>query len=52
LTIFRQVKYEDISRCTELDEIAKIIDEELTINELKEQLSRFGPVRGVELNTR
>ena len=45
----RQVTYEDISRCIEYKEIDKILSEELAVEELKFQLSKFGPVDSVEL---
>lgn len=47
--VYRQLIYEDISRCTEFKEIEEILNEEYAIEELKQQLNRYGEVEGIEL---
>ena len=47
--VYRQLIYEDISRCTEFKEIEEILNEEYALEELKQQLSKYGEVEGVEL---
>jgi hypothetical protein len=48
----RQLTYEDITRCTDFNDIKNLINEELSIDELKFQLGKYGPVEDVELFTR
>jgi len=48
----RHVTYEDLTRCTEFEEIESIVDGDLALNELRNQLQKYGTVEDIELLTR